>query len=54
MNHRRAIMDGDFDFDALLKFCVELSGNIDLKATMRLAAMLCMHVGSAEKDCLSG
>ncbi|CAD7699808.1 unnamed protein product [Ostreobium quekettii] len=52
MHHRRAIMDADFEFDELLKFCVELSGNIDLKATLRLAAVLRLYIGPAEKDCL--
>lgn len=54
MHHRRAIMDNDFEFDGLLKFCVELSGNIDLKATLRLAALLRLYIGPAEKDCLGG
>lgn len=54
MHHRRAIMDSDLEFDGLLKFCVELSGNIDLKATLRLAALLRLYIGPAEKDCLGG
>ncbi|CAD7701447.1 unnamed protein product [Ostreobium quekettii] len=52
MHHRRAIMDADFEFDELLKFCVELSGSIDLKATLRLAALLRLYIGPVEKECL--
>jgi len=54
MHHRRAIMDSNLEFDGLLKFCVELSGNIDLKATLRLAALLRLYIGPAERDCLGG
>lgn len=28
--HRRAIMDADLDFDGILRYCIQLSGKLDL------------------------
>eukprot|EP00193_Tetraselmis_chui_P017368 CAMPEP_0177782312 /NCGR_PEP_ID=MMETSP0491_2-20121128/18382_1 /TAXON_ID=63592 /ORGANISM="Tetraselmis chuii, Strain PLY429" /LENGTH=709 /DNA_ID=CAMNT_0019302567 /DNA_START=173 /DNA_END=2302 /DNA_ORIENTATION=+ len=49
--HRRCIMRDSTDFDALLKFCIDLAGNIDLDSVLRDAEALCMYAGEAGKEC---
>ncbi|KAK9814540.1 hypothetical protein WJX72_007608 [[Myrmecia] bisecta] len=51
--HRRNIMEGHLDFDSLLKFCVELSGKLDLDHALRNAELLCEAAGAAGKECLA-
>ncbi|CAL0325651.1 unnamed protein product [Lupinus luteus] len=43
--YRRKIMGEEMDFDTLLKFINELSGHIDLDATLRDAEALCICAG---------
>ena len=51
---RRILNDPSLDFDGLLKLCVELSGRIDLEATLRDALLLCKFAGDAGVECLAG
>ncbi|URE45690.1 hypothetical protein MUK42_13412 [Musa troglodytarum] len=44
-SHRKKIMGEQMDFDTLLKFINELSGNIDLDWTIREAEALCICAG---------
>ena len=50
--HRRKIMDEQMDFDSLLKFTNDLSGRIDLDATLRDAEALCVYAGAAGVACM--
>ncbi|KAK9100705.1 hypothetical protein Scep_024135 [Stephania cephalantha] len=43
--HRKKIMGEEMDFDTLLKFINDLSGHIDLDATLRDAEALCVCAG---------
>lgn len=54
VHHRRAILEGSFEFDSLLKFCVELGGKLDLDQMLRLSEALCLYAGDAGQDCLTG
>ncbi len=47
-------MSEDMDFDGLLKFCVELSGKLDLGALLRDAELLCNYAGQAGLECVAG
>lgn len=53
VHHRRVILEQQMDFDALLKFCIELSGKIDLDQTLRLAEALCRYSGKAGQEALA-
>ncbi|KAL3642961.1 hypothetical protein CASFOL_013776 [Castilleja foliolosa] len=50
--YRRKIMGEQMDFDTLLKFINELSGNIDLDATLREAEALCICAGENGAACI--
>lgn len=50
--HRRSIMDEQMDFDTLLRFTNELSGKIDLDATLRDAEALCRFAGGRGAACM--
>lgn len=54
VHHRRAIIEGDMEFDTLLKFCVELSGKLDMDQLLRLSEALCLYAGEAGNDCFAG
>eukprot|EP00210_Caulerpa_lentillifera_P003548 g3384.t1 len=53
VTHRKTILQEDMDFDTLLKFCLELSGNIDLMPMLQLASVLSAWGEPIEKDCLA-
>lgn len=38
----------------MLKFCVELSGKLDLPALLRDAELLCNYAGEAGRECVAG
>jgi hypothetical protein len=50
--HRRKIMDEQMEFDTLLKFINDLSGRIELQATLRDAEALCRYAGEAGVACM--
>lgn len=50
----REIMGESLDFDGLLKFCVELSGKLDLAALLRDSEVLCKYAGEAGGECVAG
>ncbi|KAE9464312.1 hypothetical protein C3L33_03715, partial [Rhododendron williamsianum] len=50
--YRRKIMGEQMDFDTLLKFINELSGQIDLDATLRDAEALCVCAGENGAACI--
>lgn len=50
--NRRKIMGEQMDFDTLLKFINELSGQIDLDATLRDAEALCVCAGENGEACI--
>ncbi|KAL4296837.1 hypothetical protein GQ457_12G023910 [Hibiscus cannabinus] len=50
--YRRKIMGEQMDFDTLLKFINELSGQIDLDATLRDAEALCILAGENGAACI--
>ncbi|GMP60166.1 hypothetical protein CsSME_00023148 [Camellia sinensis var. sinensis] len=50
--HRNKIMGERMDFDNLLKFINELSGNIDLDAILRNAEALCICAGENGAACI--
>ncbi|KAH7853683.1 hypothetical protein Vadar_005510 [Vaccinium darrowii] len=50
--YRRKIMGEQMDFDTLLKFINELSGQIDLDATLRDAEALCVCAGENGEACI--
>lgn len=52
VTHRNTILQENMDFDTLLKFCLELSGKIDLMPTLQLASVLSTWGEPIEKDCL--
>jgi hypothetical protein len=55
VHHRRQIMaDQGMDFDGMLKFCVHLSGKIDLEGMLRLAEALVRYAGPAGRECCQG
>ncbi|GMH45319.1 hypothetical protein BSKO_13276 [Bryopsis sp. KO-2023] len=54
IDHRKEIIGGSFDFDTLLRFCIDLSRKIPLGQTMRLAEMLSVHGKPYEEDCMGG
>jgi hypothetical protein len=47
-------MGEEMDFDGLLKFCVELSGKLDLDGLLRDAELLCNYAGQAGCECVAG
>jgi hypothetical protein len=47
-------MERALDFDTLLRFCIELSGRLDLEQLLRLAEALCRYAGEAGRECLQG
>ncbi|GMH27308.1 hypothetical protein Nepgr_029151 [Nepenthes gracilis] len=49
---RNKIIEEQMDFDTLLKFINELSGHIDLKATLRDAEALCLCAGETGAACI--
>nr|XP_018675435.1 PREDICTED: TBC1 domain family member 15 [Musa acuminata subsp. malaccensis] len=51
-SHRKKIMGEQMDFDTLLKFINELSGNIDLDWTIREAEALCICAGENGAACI--
>ncbi|BDA49286.1 TBC1 domain family member 15 [Coccomyxa sp. Obi] len=50
--HRRAIMDADLDFDGILRYCIQLSGKLDLHQVLRCAEKLALLAGPAGQDSL--
>lgn len=50
--HRKKIMGEKMDFDTLLKFINELSGHIDLDATLKDAEALCVCAGENGATCI--
>ena len=52
--HRRSIMRDEMDFDGILKFCIDLSGRIDLDSVLRDAEVLCLYAGEAGRELLAG
>ncbi|KAK6941686.1 Rab-GTPase-TBC domain [Dillenia turbinata] len=50
--YRHKIMGEQMDFDTLLKFINELSGHIDLDATLRDAEALCICAGENGTSCI--
>ncbi|KAK9918155.1 hypothetical protein WJX75_001762 [Coccomyxa subellipsoidea] len=50
--HRRAIMDADLDFDGILRYCIQLSGKLDLHQVLRCAEKLALLAGTAGQECL--
>uniref|UniRef100_A0A7C9EUL9 TBC1 domain family member 15 n=1 Tax=Opuntia streptacantha TaxID=393608 RepID=A0A7C9EUL9_OPUST len=50
--HRSKIIGEQMDFDTLLKFINELSGHIDLDATLRDAEALCICAGETGEACI--
>lgn len=50
--HRRAIMDADLDFDGILRYCIQLSGRLDMAQVLRCAEKLCILAGRAGQECL--
>ncbi|XP_057768962.1 uncharacterized protein LOC130988982 isoform X2 [Salvia miltiorrhiza] len=50
--YRRKIMGEQMDFDTLLKFINELSGQIDLDSTLREAEALCICAGENGAACI--
>ncbi|KAF9615198.1 hypothetical protein IFM89_022460 [Coptis chinensis] len=50
--HGKKIMGEEMDFDTLLKFINELSGQIDLDATLRDAEALCICAGENGEACI--
>ncbi|MEW5299530.1 MAG: hypothetical protein WDW36_002538 [Sanguina aurantia] len=56
IHHRRAILENpdNHPFDGLLRFCIELSGHLDLDQLLRLAEALCALAGQAGTECLEG
>ena len=48
--HRRAIMEADLDFDGMLKFCIQLSGKLDLPHLLRYAEKLAAAAGKAGQE----
>ncbi len=53
VHHRKAIMTQVHDFDAMLKFCIQLSGKLELPPLLRLAQALATYVGTAADDLLT-
>ena len=51
--HRRAIMDADLDFDGILRYCIQLSGRLDMHQVLRCAEKLCILAGHAGQECLT-
>lgn len=55
IHHRRVLLSNEhLDFDGMLRFCVELSGRIDLQGTLRLAEALVVIAGLVGRECLEG
>lgn len=50
--HRSKIIGEEMDFDTLLKFINELSGHINLDATLRDAEALCICAGENGEACI--
>lgn len=50
--YRRKIMGEQMDFDTVLKFINELSGQIDIDATLRDAEALCVCAGENGAACI--
>ncbi|XP_010241555.1 PREDICTED: TBC1 domain family member 17 isoform X2 [Nelumbo nucifera] len=50
--YRKKIMGDQMDFDTVLKFINELSGHIDLDATLKDAEALCMCAGENGEACI--
>lgn len=50
--HRSKIIGEEMDFDTLLKFINELSGHINLDATLREAEALCICAGENGEACI--
>ena len=46
--------DQGMDFDGMLKFCVNLSGKIDMEGMLRLAEALVRYAGPAGRECCQG
>ena len=51
--HRHAIMDADLDFDGILRYCIQLSGNLDMHQVLRCGEKLCLLAGRAGQECLT-
>ena len=47
------MLQADMDLDALLQFCVGLSGTLDLAHLLASAAKLHEHAGEAGVSCLA-
>jgi len=52
-HYRRVIMQEHMDFDNILKFCIELSGRIDLDCALRDAEQLLLYAGEAGRECMA-
>ena len=44
----------DFDFDGMLKYCVELSGKLKLEPLLRDAELLASYSGEAGREIIAG
>lgn len=51
--HRRAIMESDLDFDGLLKYCIQLSGRLDLAHLLRFAEKLANAAGKTGREAMA-
>lgn len=49
-HHRRTILSENWDFDGMLKFCVELSGRLRLEPLLRDADLLASYAAGAGRD----
>ena len=51
--HRRTILEGDLDFDGLLRLCISLAGRLPLDPLLRTAEVLAAHAGAAGAELLA-
>lgn len=42
------------DMDTMMRWCISMSGQIDLDHTLRLADTLCVLAGRAGEECTAG
>lgn len=43
----------DLDFDGVLRYCIQLAGQLDLQQVLRCGEKLCLLAGQAGRDCLA-
>ena len=46
-------VQADLDFDGVLRYCIQLSGRLDLQQLLRCAEKLCLLGGQAGQECLT-